>query len=106
MKVKEFLSEKLKNFVQFIDKELKKVNISKEQKDKIRSDLNAYIKKLDIFTTCMYQLSNYGSIDKAIEVFLQNYEIDISKIKDDIDYDKLYRYIAMFIKIIEKEKSD
>lgn len=39
-------------------------------------------------------------IDDCVKIFLMKYDIDISIIKPHIDYDKLVRYIAMFLDVI------
>lgn len=101
MKISDFVKEKLINFETFLMEQFNKTNISPEISSKLLKELNEYKNDVNKFIQAIVTLSNYD-IDNAIKLFLLNYNIDINEIKKDIDYDKLKRYLEMFIEIVKK----
>ena len=101
MKIKEFIIEKLENFKKFIKEELEKVTIAEKDKEMLIKDLQTYSDDVNSFTQAIIQLSKY-EIDKAVAIFLLNYNIILEDIIDKIEYNKLKRYLQMFINIVNK----
>lgn len=102
MKVKEFLTEKLNNFEHFIEDEMKKINIDESKKDELINSLKQYSSDLNLFTQSIMLLVKFKNIDQAVSIFLLNYDINIDDIKDNIDYNKLCRYLEMFLEMVKK----
>lgn len=105
-KIKEFLSEKLNNFKTFINNEFMKLTpnfklLFCDKVDALNKDLNFYTINIDVFISTISAL-NYSNPHECVKVFLSQYNIDVSIIKDKIDYDKLIRYIEMFNEVIKK----
>ena len=104
-KIKDFLNQKLINFKKFIDEQfeslkLKGINIEDSKIDKMKNELIEFENNINHFVIQMDFLVNY-EIDECIKVYLLKFDIDVSMIKEHIDYDKLSRYIEMFIEIIK-----
>ncbi len=105
MKIKDFLSQKISNFKTFIDQqfetlkfnglEIPETNIMKIRKDfeNFENDTNNFAKQISFLVG--------QDIDDCVKIFLMKYEIDIKQIKDIIDYEKLKKYISMFIDILK-----
>lgn len=102
MKVREFLKEKIGNFKIFITEELNKISISDVQKEALVSSLDKYSSDLNNFTQHILLLVKFESIDIAVKHFLLSYEINIDDIIDKIDYNKLKKYLEMFIDLVKK----
>jgi len=104
-KIKEFLKEKLHNFKIFISDQMYIVrdnDLIKNDKDIVLVNaLDYYYQNIESFIGVI-SLLNPNNIDESIKGFLSNYEINIDEIKHLIEYDKLKRYIEMFIDLIKK----
>jgi hypothetical protein len=100
IKRKDFISNKLINFKKFIGEQLNKIDIVETDEAKMVADLEKYSNDVNVFITAIIELSKY-KLDKAVELFLSNYNIDINEIKNDIDYDKLCKYLNMFIDVLK-----
>ena len=104
-KIKDFLNQKLINFKKFIDEQFetlktKNINIEDSKILKMKKELEEFENNINHFVIQMDFLVNY-EIDECIKVYLLKFDIDVSMIKEYIDYDKLSRYIEMFIEIIK-----
>jgi hypothetical protein len=107
VKIKEFVEKKLINFKKFISEELEKVNVDAEDKKEFISALDSYSKDTTIFMQAMVYLSRYkDDLNIAVSMFLLKYNIKIEEIKDNIDYDKLKKYLNMFIEIVTENNQD
>lgn len=105
-KIKEFLRSKLINFRLFINDQLlivkeNGIEIDMQNVLVLMNELDFYSNNLEQFITVISVLNN-KTIDDSIKLFLLKYNIDINLIKEHIDYDKLKRYIEMFIDIVKK----
>lgn len=102
MKVKEFLKEKLEHFKVFIKEQLELSQIDDKKKDALITSLTEYSNDLNVFTQNILLLVKFDSIDLAVKHFLLSYDIEIDDVKDKVDYDKLTRYLKMFIDLVKK----
>lgn len=99
-KLKDFVETKLKNFKLFITEELNKVDISPISKKILISDLEYYSNDVNVFIQAIMQLMKYD-VDNAVKLFLLKYDIKVEEIKNKIDYEKLKRYLNMFMDILK-----
>ena len=104
-KLKEFISQKLVNFKLFIDEQFSKlkekgIEIEENKITNIKNDLSTFENNLSEFVQYMSYLEG-REIDDCVKIFLMKYDIDINLIKPHIDYQKLERYIAMFLDVIK-----
>jgi hypothetical protein len=104
-KLKEFLGQKIGNFKVFIDQQFEKlkingVDIEESKKTNIKNDLNEFENNISHFVQHMSYLEG-REMDDCVKIFLMKYEIDINLIKPHIDYEKLERYLAMFLDVIK-----
>ena len=102
MKIKEFLQTKLNNFEIFMKEQIDKIQLSENNKNKLLGELSFFKNEPTAFISVFGQLPN--DTDKAIKKYCLNYNIEIDKIKDKIDYDKLKRYLEMFKETIQTLK--
>jgi hypothetical protein len=100
MKISEFLIKKLDNFEQFIIEQLKDLQIPESNKDKLLCEITYYKQHINIFIPSIIKIAKYD-IDNAVKFFLSTFDIAIEDIKDLIDYDKLKKYIEMFIDVVK-----
>ena len=100
MKIIDFLKAKLENFKKFINNQLELVDIPQENKDHLSVEITFYKQNITVFIPSIVKLANYD-IDKAIKLFLLQYDINIDDIKEDIDYEKLKKYLTMFIDVVK-----
>ena len=100
MKIIDFLKAKLENFKKFINNQLELVDIPQENKDRLSVEITFYKQNITVFIPSIVKLANYD-IDKAIKLFLLQYDINIDDIKEDIDYEKLKKYLTMFIDVVK-----
>lgn len=101
MKISDFLKEKLENFNIFINNQLVLVSLPNINKEKLLNEIAYYKQNINIFIPSIIKLANYD-IDNAIKLFLLQFDIKIEDIKDKIDYDKLKKYLEMFIDVVKK----
>lgn len=106
IKVKDFVETKLVNFENFMNEQIEdviksghelnkeKIELLKKDFKEFRSDTTNFIQYMSVF--------NEKNVDDAVGIFLIKYDIDIEKVKPFIDYNKLKRYIEMFIEVINK----
>lgn len=102
MKIKDFLQEKINNFKIFIEGEMKKVDVDDNSKAELREALTVYSKDLNTFAQSILLLVQFDSLDDAVKYFLLNYNIKIEEIQEDIDYEKLKRYLECFLELVKK----
>ena len=105
-KLKDFLNLKLANFKVFIDQQFeilktKGMEIEESKINNIRKDLLEFENNLSQFVQQMNYLEG-REIDDCVKLFLLKYEIDINQIKQFIDYEKLKKYIEMFLEVIKQ----
>lgn len=103
-KLKDFLNQKISNFKLFVDQQLETlkmrgVEIEENKIKNLKNDFAEFENNLNHFVQNMSYLEG-REIDDCVKIFLLKYDIDIEIIKPHIDYDKLSRYIAMFLDVI------
>lgn len=104
-KIIDFLNQKIVNFKKFIEEQIEKIKVGGVELEErkiinIRNDLNEFENNVNNFVICVSNLQNC-KIDDCVKLFLLRYDIDINIIKNLIDYEKLSKYIEMFIDIIK-----
>lgn len=104
MDIKQFLSKKLNNFHKFLVGELAKVTnksdiITDQHIETFEKEITFMTANIEVFMS-LFQTIKMNDIDECIKMFLLKYNINIEDIINDIDYDKLKRYIEMFNEVI------
>lgn len=93
----EFLTQKINNFIIFIEQKIGKEN-------KIYSDFIGYSKNLNNFLQAIIQLGNFAKSNGGInEESIKKY-LEIQGVKKNLekeDFIKIIRYFDMFIKIVD-----
>jgi hypothetical protein len=102
VKLNDFIKEKVNNFRNFVKEEMNKTEIPELFKQRVGADLDYFCTDNSVFITAVVQLAKFENPEDAIKHFMDNYSINIDEFKDKIDYEKLYRYIKMFIDIVKQ----
>lgn len=105
IKIKDFLIQKLNNFKLFMNDELNKVIVNNNHVtpmhiDALNKQLDFYIENINVFISFASMIDNKDT-DFTIKMFLDKHGFNIDEFKDDIDYDRLKRYINMFNDVIK-----
>lgn len=102
-KIKDFMISKLNNFRDFLNDQFKACidnGVIIPNPQIINDEINYYINNLNEFINIMTLMSK-SNIDDSVKIFLLKYNIQLSDIINHIDYNKLRRYLEMFIEVIK-----
>lgn len=104
-KIKDFLNEKLSNFEKFLINQIEILNnegiqIEETKITCLKKELELLKNNTVVFVQQISFLEDKET-DDAVKLFLLKYDIDINIIKPYIDYNKLKKYIEMFVDIIK-----
>ena len=105
IKIGDFLVGKLNNFKIFINEELNKMlgknnNVNMDHIEAFNKEIDFFVQNVNVFISYVCTIAN-NDTDMIIRLFINKYGFDIEQLKNDIDYNKLKRYIEMFKDVIK-----
>jgi hypothetical protein len=101
MKLIDFIKEKINNFEEFINEQIKKCNFPENTIKEILNNIETYKDDIPSFVSVFKTINRAPDLNKQIDLFFSIYQINILDYPD-FDLKRLKAYVSMFCDLCDQ----